>query len=282
MARRAECPPDPPFSYLKGCGTPKLVRYEGAELACYPPHQLPSPCFSVVHFVRDPVKVIVSAYFYHNQQPTPEGWVNLPLGRLWGASLCDRVLNAGAHNPERATAGPNGASAHLLGLTGDAFRAARRGCMALPLDPNRTLFQQLRALPPPLGVQLMAFDQILSLLRMAANALLLRADKRPFLDVWMDEAIAEPYAVASRVGQFIARTAVPNEELARRNLTPAAVGDVVGRASESSYAAKQKVPSNSHVTSHRHGHAKEALLEVVENNAALAPLIAKVRGGLGL
>ena len=38
---------------------------------------LPALDVALVHAVRNPIDVVVSAYLYHSQDPPPEGWINL-------------------------------------------------------------------------------------------------------------------------------------------------------------------------------------------------------------
>ena len=38
---------------------------------------LPAMDLAIVHAVRNPIDVVVSAYLYHAQDPPPEGWLNL-------------------------------------------------------------------------------------------------------------------------------------------------------------------------------------------------------------
>lgn len=42
---------------------------------------LPTAPLGVLHFVRDPWDVVTSAYWYHQQQPSPEGWIDVPVSR---------------------------------------------------------------------------------------------------------------------------------------------------------------------------------------------------------
>lgn len=51
---------------------------------CY--FSLPTAPVGVLHFVRDPWDVVTSAYWYHQQQPAPEAWIDVPV-RL-GAACC--------------------------------------------------------------------------------------------------------------------------------------------------------------------------------------------------
>ena len=61
------------------------------DLACRPfPRRL-----GVVHFVRDPVAMVLSAYLYHAQQPPPESWVHsrhvCPSPRRLDPGVCRRA-----------------------------------------------------------------------------------------------------------------------------------------------------------------------------------------------
>ena len=48
---------------------------------------LPAMDLAIVHAVRNPIDVVVSAYLYHTQDPPPEGWLNLEVRQGGGAPL---------------------------------------------------------------------------------------------------------------------------------------------------------------------------------------------------
>ena len=43
---------------------------------------LPAGHLGILHFVRSPADVVVSAYLYHSQLPAPEAWIDEPVS--WG------------------------------------------------------------------------------------------------------------------------------------------------------------------------------------------------------
>ena len=38
---------------------------------------LPAVSLRILHFIRNPIDTVISAYLYHSQLPPPEDWINL-------------------------------------------------------------------------------------------------------------------------------------------------------------------------------------------------------------
>ena len=124
------------------------------DLSCRP---FP-PRLRVLHFVREPVEMAISAYLYHSQSPPPEPWV---LHR----PPCARRIDPTVHR-----------FAAALDLPFRHVEAVSALCHSLQ-PKNWSFHHALRTLPPSSAVRLAASWLITSqadVLRMAANAQSLR------------------------------------------------------------------------------------------------------------
>lgn len=163
-------------------------------------------------------------------------------------------------------------SCQVLGVAHTHIAAAQRACAALPLDANSSFYEQLRSWHWTLGIRLMAYQLLTTVVRMAANMLVLQHDELQVLTVPMESSIAEPQRTAERIGEFVAGVMLKGG-----NWTPASVGKALGDENARRYESK-KEQGSSHLTSHQVDERRAAeLRDTIEKDAVLAPFLAAVR-----
>ena len=120
----------------------------------------------IVHFVREPIEMIISALLYHSQQPPPEGWV-----------LTRRPCPAAAAASSSSATMPLTPSlrrfAATVGVPLSDLSAVAALCHTLQ-PANASFHHAIRTLPRPAAARLVAAWLLLSqgdLLRMGANAM---------------------------------------------------------------------------------------------------------------
>ena len=234
-------------------------------------------CNIVVHMVRDPASWAVSAYDYHRQQPTPEGWVK------HATPVCAFKHRDGWN-----------ASAEVLRLDAKTVAKLMAACTAL-VQPNKTYWQHLSTLPEWDGLRLMAFMNILGgdiqhangdLTRSAANALSLRRAASATPDVtpplvttlWMDEVLHDLTAAMAGVAEFLVSSlrSGAGHHGERRRLTEALVQRLASALVTAQTMSYQKKSNGSHVTSSPtdvDAHARKARLAAsLYNDTLLGPV----------
>jgi len=116
----------------------------------------------VIHFVRDPVGMIISAYMYHSQEPPPEQWVHTR--RVCADSRSDPVHSINPVALRRF--------AQAAGVPHAELTAVAKLCHKLH-PANASFHAALRSLSPERAIKLVATWLVgtnADVLRMAANA----------------------------------------------------------------------------------------------------------------
>lgn len=93
---------------------------------------LPVANQALLHFVRDPVELVLSAYLYHMQQPPPEGWIE---------AMKVRRAGVGSGGARRHTARALLGAWCVEGMEASCWTRAKPCCSATP--PHRPAAQQV-------------------------------------------------------------------------------------------------------------------------------------------
>mmetsp|Transcript_20664 Transcript_20664/g.44855 ORF Transcript_20664/g.44855 Transcript_20664/m.44855 type:complete len:776 (+) Transcript_20664:74-2401(+) len=236
----------------------------------------------MVHFVRNPFEMVLSNYFYHSQDPTPEKWVHIddPCECNYGngKSLASHVL------PELS---------NRTKITDEHLDAVVTMCRSLyrssPRMKNATFYDHLLELDHWKGLQLATAQMIIAssnankglaggdILRMAQNTIkfqnLLTSPSIPdkqrenmhLLTVSMDDYIKDIRNVTLKFLDFVLGT---NDTVVPRDMR-------IEKAEEQVEGAKKKKKTNVHITQGKH-EDKDELKQLLRDDPVLGLILSEV------